>query len=98
MMAKSVQIQKMSARHEAILQFMIANPTMKMSKVAAHFGVTGAWLSTIIWSDAFQNQLARRHDELFDVAVGRGIADWWAEIAFGGRCDCNSMMQAFEVI
>lgn len=65
----------MSSKHEAILQFMIANPTLKMSQVAASFGVTPAWLSTIVHSDAFQNQLARRHDELFDVAVVQELGD-----------------------
>lgn len=65
----------MSTRHEAILQFMIGNPTLKMSEIAGHFGVTPAWLSTIVWSDAFQNQLARRHDELFDVAVVQELGD-----------------------
>lgn len=54
---------------------MIANPTLKMSLIAGHFGVTPAWLSTIVWSDAFQNQLARRHDELFDVAVVQELGD-----------------------
>ena len=74
-MSKSASIQKMSSRHEAILQFMIGNPLLKMSKIAAHFGVTPAWLSTIVWSDAFQNQLARRHDELFDCAVVQELGD-----------------------
>lgn len=68
-MAKSASIKKVSSKHEAILQFMIGNPTLKMSEVAAHFGVTPAWLSTIVHSDAFQNQLSRRHDEMFEVAV-----------------------------
>ena len=74
-MSKSASIAKMSNRHEAILQFMIANPTLKMSIIAGHFGVTPAWLSTIVWSDAFQNQLAQRHDELFDVAVVQELGD-----------------------
>lgn len=65
----------MSSRHEAILQYMIANPTQKMSLVAAAFRVTPAWLSTIVHSDAFQDQLARRHDELFDVAVVQELGD-----------------------
>jgi hypothetical protein len=69
------QIQKMSSRHQAILNFILANPTCKYSEVAAEFGVTQAWLSTIIHSHAFQDQLRRRHDELFDAAVVQPLGD-----------------------
>lgn len=65
----------MSSKHEAILQFMIGNPTLKMSEVAAYFGVTPAWLSTIVHSHAFQDQLARRQDELFEVAIVQELGD-----------------------
>lgn len=74
-MAKSAQIQKMSTRHEAILNFILANPTMSYGQVAAEFGVTPSWLSTIIHSHAFQEQLAARQDELFDVAVVQPIGN-----------------------
>ncbi len=68
-MAESAQIQKMSHKHEAILNHILANPTQKLGEVAGEFEVTQAWLSTIIWSHAFQNQLAMRQNELFDTAV-----------------------------
>lgn len=68
-MAQSASIQKMSPRHEAILNFILANPTAKMGEVAAAFQVSPAWLSVVIHSDAFQNQLHRRHEEIFDTAV-----------------------------
>lgn len=57
------------------MNFILANPTCKYSEVAAEFGVTQAWLSTIIHSHAFQDQLRRRHDELFDVAVIQPLGD-----------------------
>lgn len=68
-MAESVQIKKLSNKHEAILQYIVANPTLKYKEVAAHFGVSIAWLSIIINSSAFKEQLAVRQDELFDAAV-----------------------------
>lgn len=74
-MAESASIQKMSTRHEAILNHLIIFPTQKYSEVAAHFGVTQAWLSTIIHSHAFQDQLARRQDELFDSAIVQDLGD-----------------------
>lgn len=68
-MAESASIQKVSPRHEAILNYILANPTEKLGNVAGKFGVTPAWLSTIIHSEAFQDQLKRRQDELFDSAI-----------------------------
>jgi hypothetical protein len=69
MMARSASIQKVSIKHEAIMDFLILNPTMKMAEVAAHFGVTFPWLSTIVHSHAFQDLLRKKQDELFDCAV-----------------------------
>lgn len=74
-MAESAQIQKVSPRHEAILNYLIANPTVKKAEVAAQFGVSQAWLSTIIHSDAFQAKLRARQEEVFEVAVLSGIED-----------------------
>ena len=51
------------------------NPLLKMGEVAAHFGVTFPWLSTIVHSHAFQDQLARRKDQVFDSAVLAPIED-----------------------
>lgn len=74
-MAESAQIQKVSIKHDAILDFLVANPTAKRSEVAAVFGVTVPWLSTIIHSCAFQELLKQRQDLIFDVAVVRPIQE-----------------------
>lgn len=74
-MAESAQIQKVSIKHDVLLDFLIANPTMKYGEVAVLFGVTRAWLSTIIHSHAFQERLKTRQDELFSVAVVRPIQE-----------------------
>jgi len=49
----------------------LQNPTMPLRAVAAHFGYTQPWLSTIIHSGAFQAHLA----ELQGAADERTIAD-----------------------
>ncbi len=74
-MSASASIQKMSHKHEEILNFLLLNPIMKMGDVAAHFGVTFPWLSTIVHSHAFQDQLARRQGQVFDSAVLATIED-----------------------
>ena len=72
-MAQSAQIQKMSHKHEEILNYLLANPLMQLKEVAGHFQVTQPWLSTIIHSHAFQNQLSLRQDQVFDSAILAGL-------------------------
>lgn len=74
-MSDSASIQKMSHKHVEILNFMLLNPLLKMGEIAIHFGVTFPWLSTIVHSHAFQDQLSRRQDEVFDSAVLQTVED-----------------------
>jgi hypothetical protein len=68
-MAQSAQIAKLSHRHEAILHFMIANPTVPASEVARRFNVTQAWLSVVKNSDAFLEARHRYTEEVFHETV-----------------------------
>lgn len=68
-MANNVQIQTLSIRHEAILDYLLANPNYKLGSVAAYFQVSQAWLSVIIHSDAFQAKLKERTEEIFSTTV-----------------------------
>jgi hypothetical protein len=61
----AVQLKKLTPRHDVILAFILANPRTKRGQVALIFGVTEAWLSTVINSDIFQARLAERQDQLF---------------------------------
>lgn len=62
-------IKTMTIRHEAILDYLLANPDKKLRDVAKQFGVSQPWLSSIIHSDAFQSKLEIRKDELFGETV-----------------------------
>ncbi len=64
-MAESARILKVGVRHEAILNYLVANPNTPMSAVAREFGVSQPWLSTIIHSDAFQARLRERQEAMF---------------------------------
>ncbi|HEU4854501.1 MAG TPA: hypothetical protein VFS89_04340, partial [Nitrosospira sp.] len=63
-MAISNQIKKVTFTHEALILWMLENPHRSLRDAAAYFGYTQSWLSTIIHSDAFQEQLRKRQDEL----------------------------------
>lgn len=61
--------QKVSHRHEAILQWILTNPEKRLKDCAQEFGLTQAWLSCIVHSDAFQEKLKERQDECFSSVV-----------------------------
>ena len=41
-------VQKLSVKHTDVMNFMLANPLVKLADVARHFGMTQPWLSCII--------------------------------------------------
>lgn len=73
-MAESNQIARVSDKHEHMLNWMIANPTANRTEMAAQFGVTRAWLSTVIHSDVFQAKLTLKQGRV-ENAVVAGIED-----------------------
>lgn len=59
------EIKQVSIKHNEIMDYLMANPTIKLSDVASHFGMTQAWLSTVIHSDVFQTLLKSKQDIAF---------------------------------
>ncbi|QGH73583.1 MAG: hypothetical protein [Siphoviridae sp. ct7UA22] len=78
---QGVQIKRLSARHYALMDTILANPRATLGEIATLFGVTQAWLSTVYHSDLFQAVLNDRRNCIsgdFDrvtVAKLRNIAD-----------------------
>ena len=52
--------------HEAMIDVIIAEPTIKQNELAARFEKSVPWISRIIGSDAFQGALVKRREELTD--------------------------------
>jgi restriction endonuclease Mrr len=71
-MAASAQIAEMSFSHHAIIDWMLSNPDALLADCAKAFGYTQPWLSTIIHSDAFKAEFARRRGQL-DEHIAHGI-------------------------
>ena len=65
-------IKKVSFTHEALILWMLENPHRPLRDCAEYFGYTQAWLSTVIHSDAFQEQLRKRQQE-FAILTGVDI-------------------------
>ncbi len=52
--------QKLTTTHEAILNWLVANPGRSLKEGADLFGYTQSWFSTMVNSDLFQAELAKR--------------------------------------
>ena len=57
---------KIRYSHEAMADLLVQNPWISQNQVAAHFGYSVSWVSTVITSDAFQSLLASRREEIVD--------------------------------
>lgn len=57
---------KMRYSHQAMVDTLIQFPEMKQKDLAVMFDKTPGWISTIINSDAFQQRLEERRDEVVD--------------------------------
>lgn len=62
----SVRPPKIRYTHEAMADLILENPWISQNQLAAHFGYSPAWISTVITSDGFQSFLAARRGELID--------------------------------
>jgi hypothetical protein len=65
----SPQIQSLKPMHEAIMDFLLANPSTTYREISATFGVTIPWISCIINSDVFQDKMKDKQGEMFQVGV-----------------------------
>lgn len=66
-------IAKVRYTHEALIDMIVTNPWISQDSLAAYFGYSASWISTIINSDAFQAALHKRKMELVDPALKEQI-------------------------
>ena len=59
-------LKKVHYSHDAMVDLIIAQPSISQNQIAQHFDKTPAWISIIVNSDAFKNRLAERKDEVID--------------------------------
>ena len=66
-------IEKLSYSHKAMIDLLVANPMISQGELAKAFGYTQPWISRILRSDSFREQLAARTNELVDPLVLQSI-------------------------
>ena len=64
--AAKQSIAKIGYSHDAMIDLLIANPTISQNQLAAHFGYTASWVSQVMASDAFQMRMAERREQIVD--------------------------------
>jgi hypothetical protein len=64
-----VEIKRITFRLDAMIDLMIANPRITNAQLAAEFGYTPSWVSTVTNSDAFRARFAERKDEVVDPSL-----------------------------
>lgn len=63
--APRTQLLNVSHVHDAIMNWMIANPERSLRECAQAFGYTQSWLSTMIHSNLFQARLKEKQEQVF---------------------------------
>lgn len=67
--ARKPEIQKVRYTHEAMIEMIVANPSVSQGELARTFGFSDAWISTVVNSDAFQAKLAQVKEELINPEI-----------------------------
>jgi len=74
-------IAKVRYSHDAMIDLMIAEPSVKQNTLAEMFDRSPGWISQVINSDAFQARLAERKEQLVDPVITASIKDRLAAVA-----------------
>lgn len=68
-------IKKVNWSHDAMIDFVLANPDLTQGEIAKHFGYTPAWISRVFCSDAFQARLAQRREDTINPVITASFED-----------------------
>jgi hypothetical protein len=60
------RLQRVRYSHEAMIDVILAEPTISQGDLAKRFNRSQSWISIVIGSDAFQAALAKRRDDVTD--------------------------------
>lgn len=73
LLAKPKELKRLTYTHEAMVDLIIAEPTVKPGELAELFGYSAGWISRILVSDSFQSRLAERKSQLVDPLVAQSL-------------------------
>lgn len=71
---------KIRYTHEAMIDLIVADPSIAQNTLAAHFGYSAAWISVVINTDMFQAKLAQRREEIVNPLIRASLEERFAAI------------------
>ncbi len=74
-------IARVKYHHDAMIDMIVAEPSIHQNEIAARFGFSPTWVSIIINSDAFQARLRERKDALVDPLIRATVEDRLTAVA-----------------
>lgn len=69
------ELKKIRYTHDAVIDVIIATPSISQGELARQFGFSEGWLSVMVNCDAFQERLAERKAILVDPKLAASIED-----------------------
>lgn len=67
------ELTKLTYTHDAMVDLIIQEPTVKHEELAEIFGYSSGWIGRVVNSDAFQARLAERKAQLVDPHLSRAL-------------------------
>jgi len=90
-------LQKLTYTHEAIIDLILAEPTVTNKELAAVFNYSEAWISHIRKSDSFQARIAERKALVIDPRIRQNLEDRLAHVASTSIAKIQEKLEAEDV-
>lgn len=75
-------IAKTHYTHKAMIDIILANPVVDQGELARSFGYTEGWISRVLASDAFQQELEQRKSEIVDPLIRASIEERFKALVY----------------
>lgn len=79
--AAAKQLRHLSYTHEAMIDLILAEPTVTTTELAALFCFSPNWVSRVLASDSFQARLGERKAALIDPSIRRRLDERFRAVA-----------------
>lgn len=75
------EIVRVRYTHDAMIDVLVATPMISQNELAAMFGYSAAWISTVMNSDAFQEKLLARRVEMVNPGIAQNVNERFRGLA-----------------
>jgi hypothetical protein len=93
---RSGELVKVSYTHDAMIDLIIQEPTVRVNELAELFNYSPAWVSRILASDSFQARLAQRKSDLIDPLVAQSLNERMRGVAIHAVTIIGEKLEAEE--